>query len=89
MTDNIELIVQNAKVEIQGAKSEALLEQLIHKYLGNNGLLPRSKRSVQSLPQSFQQGRVRSIDLATRKLEKVVDKKRKEIKLTKNVKRKY
>ena len=87
MNDNIELIVTNAKQEINGSKTEQVLDQIVNNYLGANGLLPRSKRSVESLPKQFQHSRIRAVDNAIRKLERMVDKQRKEIKFRNNVKR--
>lgn len=80
MSDNIDTIVQNGLAEIKVAKSEQLLNVIEQKYLGKTGLLPRSLKSAAQLPASFLKVRLRSINTATNKLSRAIEKRREQLK---------
>lgn len=81
MNDNIDQIVENAKIEVRGAKNRQMLKSVETKYIGNNGLLPRSLKSAEQLPPAMQEGRKKSINDGIRKVNKAIEKKEKELKL--------
>ena len=79
MSGNIDIIVENALVEIRGTKHLSMLDAIETKYTGPTGLLTRSLKSADQLPASFKSVRVRAINNACRKVHSALEKKRKEI----------
>jgi phenylalanyl-tRNA synthetase alpha subunit len=79
--DNIDAIVEKAAVEIKGATSLSWLQRIENEYLGYNGIITRSLKSAESLPASVREERKKALEQAKRKLERLINKRTKELKM--------
>lgn len=81
--NNIDAIVEKATVEIKGAPSVAWLERVKTEYLGTNGIITRSIKSAETLPTSVKEERIADLQRAKTKLERLISKRTKELKMVK------
>jgi len=81
--NNIDAIIEKATVEIKGANSVPWLDQFKTQYIGPNGILPRSLKSAESLPEKVREERVELINKAIKTIEKLYKKRVKELKQVK------
>lgn len=79
MNDNIEAIVFKAQNEIKAARNEVALENIKREYLGKRGILNRSLDATKQLPENIQSIRIHVIEKAKRNVEKMIDKRNKEL----------
>lgn len=81
--NNIDAIVEKATIELKAAPSFNWLERVHNEYLGQNGILPRSLKSAQTLPSLARDERIQLIEHAINAVTRSYNKRNKELKMVK------